>query len=84
MHSMPCAVELLAQALLAEARDADDALARRGALGQLRERRADLAADAENDDVALDRAELGHELRARRGHHLFEMLGIAKTVGQRA
>ena len=44
--------QALAQALLAEARNADDALARRRALGQPRQRRSDLAADAENDDVA--------------------------------
>ena len=52
MHSMPHGGELFAQARLAEARDADDALVRRGALGQPRQRRADLAADAEDDEVA--------------------------------
>ena len=41
--------ELLAQARLAEARDADHALAGCGALGEPRQGRSDLAADAEDD-----------------------------------
>ena len=41
---------------IGEARDADDALVRRGPLGQARQRRPHLAGDAENDDVAGQRA----------------------------
>ena len=52
MHSMPPGGELLAQPLLAEARNADDALAGRRPLGEPRQGRSDLAADAENDEVA--------------------------------
>ena len=54
MHSMPCAVSFSRRPGLAEARNADDALVRRGALGQSRQRRADLAADAEDDEVAVE------------------------------
>ena len=46
--------QLLAKALLAETRDADDALVRRRALGESRQRRADLAANAEDDEIAGD------------------------------
>src|SRR5262249_60939552 len=45
------ACQLLAQTLVAEACDPHHALARRGALGEAGERRADLAAHTENDDV---------------------------------
>ena len=65
MHSMPASREFFAQALLAEAGNADDALARRGALGEARERRPDLSADAEDDDVARKVFELGDQGRRR-------------------
>ena len=75
--------ELLAQALLAEAGDADHALARRRALGEAGERRADLAAHAENDDVAGKRFHCGAQRRRRRGHHLLEVLDVAEAIRQR-
>ena len=80
MHSMPQPVSLLAQALLAEARNADDALARRRALGEPRQRRADLAADAENDEVAGELRQIGDQRRRRRGHHVFEVIDVAEAV----
>ena len=73
---------MLAQAFLAEARDADDALARRCALGEARERRPDLAANAQNDEIARDSRQIGDERRRRRGHHVFEMIDVAKAVRQ--
>ena len=57
-------------------------LSRRGALGKLRECRADLAAHAENDDVAVDLRQLGDKFRRRCGHHVFEVFGVAKTIGK--
>ena len=83
MHSTPQARELLAQVRLAEARDADHALAGRRALGEPRQGRSDLAADAQDDEVARKRAELGAQHRRRRRHHLFEVLNVAKTFRQR-
>ena len=83
MHSMPQPVSLLAKSLLAETRDADDALVRRRALGQSRQRRADLAANAEDDEIAGEFCHVGDERRRRRGHHLFEMVDVAKTIRQR-
>ena len=80
---MPHARELLAQALLAETRDADHALAWRRALGEPRQRRSDLAANSQNDEIARNLLEVGDERRGRRGHHLFEMIDVAKTIGQR-
>jgi hypothetical protein len=51
-------VERLARVRLAEPGDADDALARRRALGEPRQRRPDLAGDAQDDDVAGKLAQL--------------------------
>src|SRR5262249_18784200 len=76
--------ELLAHALLAEAGNADHALARRRALGEAGERRPDLSAYAENDDVAGKLLQRGDQRRRRRGHHLLEVLHVAQTIGQRA
>ena len=75
--------ELFAQARFAEARDADHALVRRGALRQPRQRRPDLAADAEDDEVAGQRGEFLREDGGRRGHHVFEMIDVAKMRRQR-
>ena len=44
--------QLLAQALLAETRNADDALSRGRALGEPRQRRSDLSANSQNDEIA--------------------------------
>ena len=74
--------QLLAQAFFAEARHAHDALARRRALGETRQRRPDLAADAQNDEIARNLCEIGDERRRRRGHHVFEMIDVAKAIGQ--
>ena len=49
----------LAQARFAEARHADHALARRRPLGEPRQGRPDLAADAQDDEITGKRAELG-------------------------
>jgi len=75
--------ELLAHALLAEAGNADHALARRRALGEAGERRPDLSAHAENDDIAGKRLQRGDQRRRRRGHHLLEVLHVAQAIGQR-
>ena len=74
--------QLLAQAFFAEARHAHDALARRCAFGETRERRPDLAADAQNDEIARDSREVGGERRRRRGHDVFEVIDVAKAIGQ--
>ena len=47
--------------LFVEARDADHAPVRRRALGEPRQRRPDLAADAEDDEIAGEPAELGEQ-----------------------
>ena len=83
MHSMPQPVSFSRSPVLAETRDADDALVRRRALGQPRQRRADLAADAEDDEIAWNFRHVGDQRGRRRGHHLFEMIDVAKTIGQR-
>ena len=72
--------EPFAQALLAEARDADDALARRRALGQPRERRPILPPTPRMMRSPSSFAEIGYQFRRRRGHHVFEVLDIAETV----
>src|SRR5262249_17097982 len=79
----PVAGELLAQARLAEAGNADHALIRRRALGEAGERRPDLSAYAENDDVARKLLQRSDQDGRRRGHHLLEVLHIAQTIGQR-
>ena len=78
----PAGDEPLAQSLLAETRDGDDALARRGALGKPGQRRTDLAAGAEDNEVAADVAEFLHHAGRGRGHHLLEMLHVAEAFGQ--
>ena len=83
MHSMPDGSERLAQALLAEAGNADDALARCRALGEPGERRPDLSAHAENDDVARKLIERRAQRRRRRRHHLLEVLDVVEAIGQR-
>jgi hypothetical protein len=60
------------QPFFGEARDADDALARRSALRHARERRAHLAADAEHHEVALGACEIRLELARRPRHEFFE------------
>jgi hypothetical protein len=75
----PLVLQLLAQALLRKAGDADHAALRRGALRHARERRAHLAADAENEDVA-DAREIGLELCRRPRHVLFELVDIGEAA----
>jgi hypothetical protein len=75
--------ELFPQALFAEAGNAHDPLARRRALGELRQRRPDLSAHAEDDDVAGKVLERGTQGRRRRGHHLLQVLHVAEAIGQR-
>ena len=75
--------KLLPQAFLAEAGNAHDPLAGRGALGELRQRRTDLSAHAKNEDVALKVFERGDEGRGRRGHHLLEVIHVAEAIRQR-
>ena len=79
----PGSGEFFPQALLAEAGNADDPLARRRAFGELRQRWADLSADAEDDDVARKVFERGDQGRRRGGHHLLEVLHVAEAVRQR-
>jgi hypothetical protein len=74
--------QALAQSLLAEPRDADDTLARCRGFGKLRECRADLSPNAENDEIAVDSRKLCHQFRRRRGHHIFKMCHIAKSIRQ--
>src|SRR5262249_52675273 len=74
--------ELLAQAPFAEAGNADHALAGHRALGETGERRSNLAGDAENDDVAGKIVERRAQRRRRRGHHLLEVVNVAKAIGQ--
>ena len=75
--------QLVAKADLAETRDAHDTLVRRGALGQSCQRRADLAADAEDQKVAGEFCHVRDERRRWRGHHLFEVIDVAKAIRQR-
>ena len=51
---MPCGLERRGDRGVAEAGDGDDALAGRGAARHPRQRRAHLAADAEQHEVAVD------------------------------
>ena len=71
--------ELLAQAALREARDADHALG--GAARQARERRPHLAGDAEHQDL-VDAGEVAVELGARARHEFLELLDVGKTRRQ--
>src|SRR5206468_7522525 len=68
--------ELLAQAGLGEACDADHALA--GAPREARERRAHLAADAEHHDL-VDAAEIRLQLGARARHELLELVDAGEA-----
>ncbi len=45
-------------------------------------RRTDLAAGAEDNEVAADVAEFLHHAGRGRGHHLLEMLHVAEAFGQ--
>ena len=72
-------VELLAQALLGEARDADDALA--GAARHARERRPHLAADAEHHDL-VDAGEVALELGVGRVMNSSSSATSAKRAGK--
>jgi hypothetical protein len=80
-HSIPIPRVFL-QALLAEAGNAHDPFAGRGAFSELRERWANLSADAEDDDVARKVFERGDQGR-RGGHHLLEVLHVAEAIRQR-
>ena len=82
MVSTPCASSFSLQAGLAEAGDADDALAGRGALGHAGQRRPHLAADAENEDVAIDRGEIVDQGLRRRGHKIFQRVDARESVRQ--
>jgi hypothetical protein len=75
--------EPFAQPRLAETGDAHHALLGRRALGEPRQRRPDLAAHAEDDDVACKPRELGGQCRRRRGHHVLEVIDVAEAIGQR-
>ncbi len=55
-------------------------LPRRGALGEPRQRRTDLAADAEDDEVAASAPNSAVSARRRRRHHLFEVRDVAEAV----
>ena len=57
--------EFFPQSPLAEARNANNALCRRGTLRQLRERWPDLPPNSKNDDVAVHLRQFGDELRRR-------------------
>ena len=65
-------LELLAQALFGEARHADHAPFRHGALGHAQKRRPHLAADTENQDVAGRARQVGGERGRRARHELFQ------------
>jgi len=79
----PVAGEFFAHAFLAEAGNADHALARRRALGEAGERRPDLSAHAKDDDVAGKLLQRGDQRRRRRGHHLLEVLHVTQAIRQR-
>ena len=80
-HSMPQAVSFSRKPFSLKRATPTTRLARRGALRQPRQRRADLAADPKNDQIARQLAKFGNKRRLRRGHHLFEMLDVAKRSG---
>ena len=77
-----CLDQRLAHAGLAEARDAHHPLGRRGALGQARQGRAHLAADAQHDDVAGRLGEIGDQRVGRRGHEILDGLDAFETCGE--
>src|SRR5262249_56281055 len=54
-----------------------------GGLGEAGERRSDLSAYAENDDVAGKPLQRGDQGRRWRRHHLLEVLHVAQAIGQR-
>ena len=80
--STPRLLERLAQARLAEPRHADHALLGRGALGHARQRRAHLAADAEDQDVAVERLQLRDQLGRRGRHEILERGDALEARGQ--
>ena len=69
---------------VAEARHADHALARRRALGHARQRRPHLAADADDDEVAVHARQVGHQTRRRLAHEVFQRLDVLEALRQRA
>ena len=77
-----CLIERAADGRVGEARHADDALLGRGPLGHAGERRAHLAGDAENEDVAVDGGEVCDQLRRRLRHKVFERRDALEAVGQ--
>src|SRR5690606_34169348 len=76
------AKQLFAQALFAEAGDADDALLGGRTFGEPRQRRSHLAAHPEDNEVAVDLAEFGNNGGRRRRHYLFKLLDIVKMRRQ--
>ena len=70
--SMPACSSAGAHGGVGEARHADDALARRRALGHARQRRPHLAGDAEHEDVAGETGEVGDQLRRRLAQEVLE------------
>ena len=77
-----CLLQLPAHALLAEARHADHALGRRGALGHACQGRPHLAADAQHHDVARCPRQIGGQCLGRPRHEFFERLDRVETLGQ--
>ena len=82
MHSMPHPVSCSRSPFSLKRATPTHALAWRRALGETRQRRPDLAADAQNDDIARDCCDIRDERRRWRGHHLFEMVDVAKAIRQ--
>ncbi|MCZ7562640.1 MAG: hypothetical protein M5U08_01615 [Burkholderiales bacterium] len=76
------ALELGAQAGLAEAGDADHAPLGRRAPRHAGERRPHLAAHAEDHDVAGRARKVGDQRIRRRGHEFLEMLDALEARGQ--
>ena len=73
--------ELVLHIGLAEAGDADHALAGSRPLGEPGERRPHLAADAEDEDVAIDRSEIVDQRLRRPGHKIFQRVYVRECIG---
>ncbi len=74
--------KFLPQSAFAEAGHADHALAGCGALGKSRQGRADLAADAQDDEIAWNRSKLGCQRRRRHRHNVLKMADVTKAIRQ--
>src|SRR5690606_9030105 len=66
----------------AEPGNADHPLLRRGAAGKARQRRSHLAADAEDQDVAIYRGEVVYQCLGRFGQEIVEMIDVLEAGRQ--